>query len=903
MSRPALITLLAWMTVGCLEPAPNDLPQEDVAEVALALNSELPEAPSLSRDVALIQDQHYVHPTTPAFRTSADGRVAINLKGTTRGAMTLTLMKPEALSGGAPFATLSGGTPITAPSTQQIQDETLVPPNVSSGAIDHRTLCDHGGNPRACDDDDCYDLTVVSSYRWSDIDGAKVRLLGTPLTVRVSQPKTAMAAIRSFSVDAEHASSVVLDVPTLLEPMVTSDGKLLVARIANSLLRWPRNDGTSVSGRYDIVYAVAPDGADRCDVRAWSQLYPISHGHFHAGLAQRYGFAHYQLRDPEGTPIPDGVELKGTYPWIDRKGRNLFFTAIASTLWYQETDAGPLLARYPSRCVAGVDCDEPSVATFDAFDDRGNTRGVSVAGLWTHGKMVLLDNLLNNVDYGLRIPDPLQRELQLYQAGPAGDGWVRAGSGRDNASTSRTPTQHGLPDITTFNSTFIDSHEALFQHVAAMRPITVRDVVWTMHSGRVSDEVAFDDYLSPDAFILSEMSGALSFQGGAFAADFQYHDGFHRTGLKTGTGFGDPVRVQNAATTLPERVVVPPYGRVLGGARLEPVALGGIRGKGLWLDGVDDALAYDLPEAVDAPARFFSIFIDRRFEQGPVRLLTFPDHSALDVGGDRVRYRRADGSVERTVMLPPGAGISKKRFAHLAVAIEGATVRFYLNGFLLDTCEQSCQNLFSLTEGTLRVGAPAGGAPGFRGWIDELKVILAVPDAEVVCNHARGTLIRLGGDPTWDRLARLYPDGSHAELRQLTGDPQETRYACFHDYQDEHGAHLLELPSGAASIRGAVVFPEGQSLRWNRRRPRSTENTFCRSCHVSSSRASLGLEALTLNPDLTLAHDPRRQPMQPPALVYGHVPSGYVDDTALPSTDRVAPAQGLLLDRWVLPAP
>ena len=41
------------------------------------------------------------------------------------------------------------------------------------------------------------------------------------------------------------------------------------------------------------------------------------------------------------------------------------------------------------------------------FEQDSEKRGVAVAGLWTQGKMVLVDNRLTLTDYGLRPEDPM----------------------------------------------------------------------------------------------------------------------------------------------------------------------------------------------------------------------------------------------------------------------------------------------------------------------------------------------------------------------------------------------------------------------------------------------------------------------------------------------------------------
>jgi hypothetical protein len=922
-------TLLA--AVGCGDASSeqaSDTPQ--VNEAQSELNAAQPEVPALSRDVAMIAGSKYTHPTTPAFRTSADGRVALNLKGLS-GKPAFYLLAPEKLT--APFAASAPGTPMLASTTSAnfgVTDAMLNKhdPLLGAGSVTHRTLCDATSNfpaqgakenPYACgvgSASDCYDLTVISTVEYTDASAKRhIELWGTPVTVRVDNPKTALATLGNIT-----SSTPVLgptwNVTSFFEGMVNADGHLLVGRVGGSSLTWPSNNGP-VTGTYDIVYAPGNTASAPCDVRQWTQTYPISHAPYDATMQARgYGFAQYPLRDPEGTVLADGVDLKATYPWMDRQGRNLFFMSVSSTLFYWDPTAngglGAVKTRYPTACVPGQACVAPTTsATLGDADSLSHTRGVTVAGLWTHGKMVLIDNLLNNVDYGVHVPDLEERVISLYQpsTGPLGNepGSARIGAGRDNGAT-------GWPAGATFNTTFVDSTEHLFNHLPNADPITVRDVVWTMNSGRGSDELAFDDYLDPDGFIVSEMAASMSFSGGPIANEYWYHDGFVRTSTSNGTGFSDAqeVRIQNAATATSDRWVIPAYGKVTGGARLEPAALGGIRGKGLWLDGADDGISYTVPappvgkNMATAPV-YASVFLDSRFADDAAsrRLFTFPDGSRIDlIGGHAVAYVDGLGATAATISLP--TPLATKGFSHLGFTADnsGKRVKLYLDGFLLNTWTSTTIKLFRLTQGTFSVGAVTGVA-GVRGWIDELKIILRVPDQEVVCNHARGTLIGLpaGYAGSWAPIAARYPAGSHNVITtRLTtaGEPTFAKYACFHDYANETGAHLGNIPSGTTSIRRSITFPEGP-LVYNTPRPDVSTNAFCVSCHVAGQPSSLSPSALTLSAGVMMQNDQRRQPLQPPRLIFGNVPAGYVPTSGLPATAQRAPAAGLELDAWVFP--
>ena len=256
----------------------------------------------------------------------------------------------------------------------------------------------------------------------------------------------------------------------------------------------------------DIVYSVYDpiDGLDPCDVNQWHTLSPITYAHDDP-LMSAYGISKYPFRDSENNPITPGTDIHGTYPWIDRQGNNLFFTTVDSTNYY--ADGAAVRTRYPASCVTPGCIVPTTAATIDDVEYGTEMRGVAFTGLWSHGKTVLLDNAMNNIDFGLHRDDEGQRFLALFAPGteppgvtpPAGgvSGQVRAGTGRDNSTLD-------VPVGMTENSTFIDSAQNLWNHDPHLQTATPRDVVWTLNTGRGSAEVAFDDYLDESAFIISE---------------------------------------------------------------------------------------------------------------------------------------------------------------------------------------------------------------------------------------------------------------------------------------------------------------------------------------------------------------------------------------------------------------
>lgn len=884
-----------------------------------------PEVPAISRNLSMVEKDaggvyRFQNPVIPAMRTANDGRVAVNL--TRKGPfMAFYLLAPEKL--GAPLVTGPDGNGILA-ATQfvGIADSLFHNHSGNPGIIAHSTLCDatpqfpapgEPTNPYPCQGNpsrDCYDLTVISSYHFFPVND-HIELWGTPVRIEVSNPKTAAAQIALAVTTGPPVLGVTFPgVQALFEPMITKDGRLLTGRVAGSPL-------AGYSGTFDLVYSVYPESFPACDVTRWTAFHPIAHAPFDGQMTSRYPLAFRQFRDTEGTLIPDGVDIKGSYPWVDRDGDNVFMTTVAATNFYWHPAAGQVKERYPASCVPGVACQEPTTSGgIFGFDEPSNTRGVAVAGLWTHGKMVLLDGILNHTDFGFPAREEFHRVISLYQpnTGPLGteSGAVRVGAGRDASPNGGPP---GYVD----NTTFLDSTEHLLNAKSKLRPITPRDVVWIVNSGRVSDEVGFDDWVHPGSFIVSEMTASLSWGGGPVASHLHHHDGFKMLNgqPQQGSGFGDPVRVQNSATGHAFGWSPPPYGLAYGNLRIEPVAMGGIRGRGLWLDG-SSGVRYDVSAqtpGVSTRPWYVGLFVDCRFADNAQRrrVLTFPDGTRLELQGrSQVLFVDAAGTTLATFALPVGSfptglTLPLRGWAHLGLVVGegGFEVDLYVNGFRFgEWSSAGSQTLFQLVPGPLFLGKPQGTtARGFLGWVDELKVIAGDPGPEVACNQAHGSLLGLsdGYSGPWATQAALYPASSHAEITQKLvthGYPSFGEYACLHDYTVDHGADLGTAPAGTVSQRQPLLFPEGP-LHFGQIRPSSRANFFCTSCHVGGLPPSLSPSALSQG-QVSMEDDPRRQPHAPLRLIFGTVPAHYVGP-GLPATPQVAPPEGIQEDQWVFP--
>ncbi len=879
---------------------------------------DLPEVPAIERDVARTEIRdggvHYSAPQIAPHRTSADGRVGVQVQG---GAPVVNffLFVPEKLEA-AVLEEAPGPKILSAPHPLSLPfppvgfeypddgiDYTRNPDRITG----HHSLCDpttefpsegERTNPYPCESDptrDCYDLVLVNNT--AHVDGA--RLWGTPVHVEVANPKTPEATLAKVELGELVAGAFLPGSPEWTEPMVTRDGRLLTGRIGIVPLReWTNPETGEVrEDLYDIMYSQLPDDAEPCDVTGWQDFHPISHAPYDPRMIGRYGIAAYPFRDAEGNLIPDGMDIGGSYPWVDENGANLFLTAVPERLADQPAWV------FPDRCVVPGCRQEPRFV-----EPQSHDIGFAMAGLWTHGKMVMLDGLVNHTDWQLPIDPDGHRNVLLYRTreDPAEGVEVRIGSGR--------ATGRQVPLGWSGNPNILHSIENLFNHQGNLHTLTPRDVVWVMSTGVSTDEVAFDDFLHPDGFIVSNMMASITREFyllngvglDGFAAFLRYHNGKEWSQPRV---YSRDIHLQNAATALPGRWTLPTHGHVEAETgRLEPAALGGIRGKGFWLNG-ENRVDYDIP-AQPRDVRdhdwYVGIFVDPRVPEGSLReLLRFPDGTAVWLLGSTQLQYRADGAVLHTIVLPEPAGDSG--WIHLGWNLrdENRDVHFFHDGYAFDrfTSERS---LFVLEPGVLRIGNGDDPAEGFRGWIDDFKIFAQTSTREIACNHAYGTLIGIAGEGPWSDVAGRYPAAEHEALSAILAGyerPGFERYACYHDHGGDQTAHARNVPAEAEGIREALNFPEGP-LRHGVPRPDSSANAFCLSCHHAGGVMGLGLDALTYRPEWTAETDPRRQPLQALRRVFGNVPAGWIpagDGAGSPAEATQAPPEGLLVDPWVLP--
>ncbi len=864
----------------------------------------LPEVPAIYRNVTGIIDKEFSGPHMPLLRLSKDGRIAFN-------AGSAYAVRPTAVESavvdqkrGVVENLINFEEGVTLPFTAR--EIAVCEPNTGNPVSGKK-------NPYMCGvdgKDDCYDLNIVTQRKKFGEYEEVLSLHNVFTTVRVENPKTPSARIAEVT-HKEISQRLPYLTWLLVEPMTPADGRLLIGRTELQTLSWynENTDAYETGENIDIVYSYLDEPHQPCDVSQWKEFKPISHAPYDKRINQRYKFAAKPFRDASGRVIPDGEDMQGSYPWIDKEAANL--TMLMGTELLEEIDlsGNPVASRYPNRCVIESCADEEGVDV----EQRSNFAGLAIFGAWTQGKVVLVDGLLNDIDFKIGMADEKHRYVSLYQPGSGvtgeENGEVRVGSVRQEAGLLETENYHG-PTGYHFAS-FFDSFEQRLNFWEPLLPVSPKDVTWLASTGRHTVEFAFDDYLNPNGFIVSNMVGLLDRldrdpRSARFAAD--YKDGWSIADQ----AFTQEVRVQNSATAQPEFWHIPPSGE-LHNARIEPVALGGVRGRGIWLNGEDAYLSYDIseqPRRVSAFPWSVGVFIDPRGEGDKKdgteeALLQFPDGTVLSLLNQQViRYRDTEGTLLQDIPLP--TPLENKQWTHVALTIHpgGKRVGLLLDGMLYHAFD-SAKPIFQMNHGEMRVGsASVQGAEiaNFHGWLDEFKVFARQFTPEVNCNNAYGTIIGLphAYDGAWKSLAQRYPASTHAYMDNalmMRGRETYPLYACYLDNSWDYAAHLGNYPEGTVSLRSAINFPEGP-LYFDSPRPDSVFNNFCLDCHHETGKVGLTIDALRYTPGLGAQHDPRRQPSQPPALVRGNLPVGWL---GLDWGQQVGQS-GTSIDQFILPS-
>lgn len=915
-------------------------------------------------------------PLLPPMRLTHDGRIGVvpgsgGLDGSPQP-LRIRLNRPEVLT--RHFLQSAASVPTLDPLTWEVtnHDQWGMPGSKTTHFV---SICEGEPktpaerNPYTCGvngQDDCYKLTLVGSAVKDTFSTSSIyklpggyrtlympqlekedRLYSREMTVRVSKPKTAQANIAEVTFSPDHKEAPIRQ-GILFELNTPADGRILVTRRQGLPLVWRHSaSGQMRAGSYEMVYAVAPKTAAPCDVTQWGDLKPISHAPFDPEVRDRYGFAKYPFRDPMGNLITDGEDIKATYPWLDKDAKNLSLMISDANLFRD----GFLFdnSRFPNRCVN-------SGCTPGDSPDKSNVSQFALMGAWTKGKMALMDNRLNYADFRINLANALY--LDLYQPGSALPGTanksasvevgayreVGGGTPKDQYIALKDEYGNTIPGgdgkALTYlmkNSSLFDSIENRMNYNPHLKPASPHDVVWLLSSGATSDEFSFDDLLNNNAFIVSDMVAAYSWVN---------QNPFRMTGYDGwnelyGSWRGQ-VKVQNAATTLPDRWIVPHSGDVVHG-RIEPVGNGGVKGKGLYFNGDNTRILYDIPSgqphSMAASSWFHSVFLDARGLSPDVErvVLDFPDKSRLTMldSGANVTFKAYNnfGELQQTFSVP--ASLVKAQWFQMGIQKSPANrITVFVNGYpyteFLSTAADS--SLFQMTGGALVLGrahnsydkrysnwltrlfgistATSANYGAYKGWMDEYKVFSWQPDPETACNLAHGTLLATGTNPQLAEQAKRYSSAMHGRITtalQLRGQPFYSSYACYMDSPDQDRTAVMHsLPAGAISIRASMHFPEGP-LYHDAPRPDSTTNEFCLICHAGNetSEKVVGLKVNALAwKNVAAKLDPRRQPTQAPPFISGNLPSdflnsiqanwgvsgsGFIDEYLQPGSNGISP--------------
>lgn len=638
----------------------------------------------------------------------------------------------------------------------------------------------------------------------------------------------------------------------LFEPTVTADGMVLV-----------------INGGNKIMYSYNDVGP--CDATGWTEFKHLSSAVDDGDVNEAYGFAAHRIRGTNGDVIPPGSPVRGAYPWIDRAGDNLLFpTAIGqdgfNVTWNESLtwsgQDGQTYSRNAGELV------QPSEM------DDAHARGVVVVGSWTRGKQVLLDGGLNLTDWRKPIYPARNSKfrIQLYD----GESTVF----RHEASTK------------------VASNENQFSEYEAWSPISPFDVVWMASNDNMhASEIVFDDYLDPDALVVAHMNSPIVFDG---SGDFDLgtdDNGFVSGGEQENYEFARSPRLQNASTSLDA-----PQIRLLGGAWVPPVAEGGVKGKGVWLDGRNDYLEVVGDVSIEE-GFYMGVWLDWRDGWFESRLFSWGDDASVSIRASR--YVEGDfGTIVEPVnevVLRSGGeddvvvvgNLEPGRYQHVAIAAYPEGTDVYIDG----TYAGSSGLVMAIPSSGMTLGLAASSDDGprsIRGWVDELRLYRIAAEhrlggyhMEKFCNQALGSLVEGENGLECDQIdiwaPRLVgPEGLDSSL-DFPGDAYLTRHCGNSVHRNS--------PPGETCMRTEALELDGRHLVPTLVRPGFGDVPFCRSCHSDAADPVPGLRPDALEAGMVpMMDDPRRQPM-----MWRRGISGW-----LPALDGEPLCQGPELDPCIL---
>lgn len=681
----------------------------------------------------------------------------------------------------------------------------------------------------------------------------------------------------------------------LFELITTGDGRVLFVNQNDALYYTVNREGPCRADGFDELLPISLIPVD-------PQMLP-SASHPGYGLATVTGGRPFT--DPSGREIPLGSLHHFAYPWVDRAGSNLFFSMVneqRDAYFPSSFSRVPTDARIPSAPITP----EPNQEAEQAHRIAGmNTRAahqIGFVGAWSQGRFVVVDNLLNASDLG---------GLRAF--------------GRSEATGSVVQYDHEYTvplyrDRTlTFSprgASVISSFENQFAMFDAFRPRLPFDVVWAMTgNNQTTSELAFDDFMDQRAWAVVPMNASLRFydtiatRSPAGASLVAVEDGFvapardrwtdrpnfafNLDSLREDQPSARPV-LQNAAPRSPVNRV-----RLRGGARIEPVALGGVLGRGVYLDGKNDFadLGFPLESHHDwyvgawFEPRQASYAGDRRRE-----LFHFADGSYIGLlernGYYDLLVSPRDSRVEQVVET--GDFIVPGRFVHIGARLSGTAasrvVELFVNGTSVGhrnfvgsspsglSVMAACESARCSEWSWMTLGRPDGAlatTSTFDGWVDEMKIYRLRPEDvsgtsngfnETMCNFALGTLVRSGALSEAAERHRANTGSVPPELCEQLAIASVDRP---HDLPAQRGRSVC-AESVHRVLGDDCTRPEHfglPSLHAASPRPSTVSNAFCLTCHTSAN-AVVGLrtEALTAT-GVARSRDPRRQPLDPPAVL------------------------------------
>ena len=181
---------------------------------------------------------------------------------------------------------------------------------------------------------------------------------------------------------------------------------------------------------------------------------------------------------PHEEVVDDWVPVPGSYPWISAKGEVLAWPMANAEFGWKPTWVYSGVREFDNTCDTQRD-------TVTNSDLRVNTVGAVVAGSWTRGKILHMDNMINysNFQGSKRHPAESYR-LSLYE------------------DTEVFVRPQGI--------SLLNSIENTMNHVEAVTPVSPFDLVWMMSSNaHQTGELVFDDSLHPRAYVVAHMNETL----------------------------------------------------------------------------------------------------------------------------------------------------------------------------------------------------------------------------------------------------------------------------------------------------------------------------------------------------------------------------------------------------------